>query len=69
MPYHLIIYVFSIVVHAHLQSSAELIGVGQRCLGEKHNEVIDNQREAIRRLKHELQNSAKPPGTSCSAGC
>ena len=37
---------------------------GDRCLGERHDDVIGNQREAITKLKEELNIAllASPPG-------
>ena len=46
------------------QTPNELMRVSQKCLGEKHGEVISHQREAIAQLKQRLSELelAKPPG-------
>ena len=47
-----------------LQTHKHLLKVGQRCIGEKHEEVLGNQKSAIMQLRQMLSDLelAKPPG-------
>lgn len=54
-----------------IQTRGELLRAGECCIGERHGEIIDGQKEAITQLKHELADAmlARPPGTVHMCHC